>query len=235
MPVVPADVVELARRVLFRLVEQSGFVEAIAESVRRPRHHRHMSKPDPPAHHQVHALRQLANPLPNRDPVGGGIARHVAVEADPVDRADIALLVALVGLGELSRDEREAQVDQISFLAQPDELLAQLRAGWWTNVLRRKHELIVQTDVRFVNTPAGKFHLPDAAHTPSSQLLPTCWNTMRSYRHQTCLLYTKLIVQTYVPFVNTPAGKFHLPDAAHTPSSQLLPTCWNTMRSYRHQ
>src|SRR5450759_3841954 len=185
MPVVPADVVELARRVLFRLVKQSGFVEAIAESVRRPRHHRHMSKPDPTAHHQVHALRQLANPLPDRDPVGGGIARHVAVEADPVDRADIALLVVLVGLGKLSRDEREAQVDQISLLAEMDKLLAQLRASWWTDVLRREHELIVQTDVRFVNTSACQFQLQAPAHTPSSQLLPTRWNAMRSYRHQT--------------------------------------------------
>src|SRR5450759_4144609 len=204
MPVVPADVVELARRVLFRLVKQSGFVEAIAESVRRPRHHRHMGKPDPTAHHQVHALGQLANPLPNRDPVGGGIARHVAVEADPVDRADIALLVVLVGLRKLSRDEREAQVDQIPLLAEADELLTQLRASWWTNVLRRKHELIVQTDVRFVNTPAHKFHLQDPAHTPSSQAFPTCSNTMRSYRHQT---------------------------PPPTPSSQLLPTCSNTLRS----
>src|SRR5450759_714564 len=184
MPVVPADVVELARRVLFRLVKQSGFVEAIAESVRRPRHHRHMGKPDPTAHHQVHALRQLANPLPDRDPVGGGIARHVAVEADPVDRADIALLVVLVGLRKLSRDEREAQVDQISLLAQTDELLAQLRAGWWTNVLRRKHELIVQTDVRFVNTSACQFQLQTRSPTPSSQASPNPPNTMRAYRHQ---------------------------------------------------
>src|SRR5450830_1937281 len=116
-----------------------------------------MTKPDPTAHHQVHALRQLANPLPNRDPVGGGVARHMAVEADPVDRADVALLVVLVGLRKLSRDEREAQVDQISLLAQPDEFLAQLRASWWTNVLRREHELIVQTDVRLVNSLTCQF------------------------------------------------------------------------------
>ena len=153
------------------------------------------------------------HPLPDGDPIGRGIARHVAVEADPVDRADVALLVVpSVRSKPPDATMREAQVDQISLLAQPTSSFAQLRAplSWWTNVLRRKHELIVQNRCslcQYLN--ACQFLSPRPAHTPLFQA-----------------------------FLTTPEHDAFLspPGTVPTPSlpSPFL-TCWYTRRSHRLQ
>jgi hypothetical protein len=58
-------------------------------------------------------------------PGGGGGARHVAGVADPVDGAGRALLVVLVGAGEVSRGLSELQLQAVDGLAEADQLVAQ--------------------------------------------------------------------------------------------------------------
>jgi hypothetical protein len=72
----------------------------------------------------------------------------VTVEADPVDRARVALLVVLVGGGESSRQARGTEVEHIPLMDHMLELFAHFRAAQRLrfstelkrNVLPRDHE-----------------------------------------------------------------------------------------------
>jgi hypothetical protein len=141
----PADVMKLARRVVTRLFQQSGFIEAGPDCVSRPDHHRQMSKTHLPVSHCFDCVPKLANPLPDSDPIGRGVTRHVAVEADPVDRTYRAVVCVRVGGGKVSRflGERELhQVDRVTLANEvfPSLLISRVGRAKRTNVLRRQHE-----------------------------------------------------------------------------------------------
>src|SRR4030088_2468745 len=57
VPVVVADVIELARRILARLLQKWRFVELRAECIRRPRHRLGMRVPNRALRNCLHALR----------------------------------------------------------------------------------------------------------------------------------------------------------------------------------
>src|SRR6266568_1305290 len=88
-----------------------------------------MGKADLPAGDRLRAPIESFQLLADTDPVGGGPAAHVADGLEAGDGAVEALLVVLVGLGELRRQEGE--LDLVSVDAQPaaDELLEDLGAG----------------------------------------------------------------------------------------------------------
>src|SRR6266567_7914252 len=88
-----------------------------------------MGKADLPRGNRLCALIESFQLLANTDPVGGGPAAHVAGGLEAGDGAVEALLVVLVGLGELGGQEGE--LDLVSVDAQPaaDELLEDLGAG----------------------------------------------------------------------------------------------------------
>src|ERR1700674_3244671 len=158
-----------------------------------------MSEADLPVSHGVHGLLELTNPPTDGDSVGCGIARHVAVEANPVDRTDEAVLVVRVGGGKFSRLAGEGKLHQVDHMALMDKALTQVLNGRLdrsnrTNVLRRKHKRMVQTYVRHVKRFTSKsFWLASQKHsettststptpTPSSQpvLSPRVLNIGRS-------------------------------------------------------
>ncbi len=66
--------------------------------------------------------------------------------ADPVGGAGRALLVVLVGAGELSRGLRELQLEAVDGLAEADELVAQQLSGH-TNPTPYRHDDIIRTSV----------------------------------------------------------------------------------------
>src|SRR6266568_5616152 len=88
-----------------------------------------MGKADLPAGDRLRAPIESFQLLADTDPVGGGPAAHVADGLEAGDGAVEALLVVLVGLGELRRQEGE--LDLVVVDAQPaaDELLEHLGAG----------------------------------------------------------------------------------------------------------
>ena len=89
-----------------------------------------------------HSMKVLAD----RDQVGSCIARLVAVESDPVDRAGRAILIPGVGGGKFCcfpGEGEDLHVDDMSLLA---EALAPLVVGQMSgarrpDVLRRKHKI----------------------------------------------------------------------------------------------
>src|SRR6266699_752762 len=87
-----------------------------------------MGRADLPRGDRLRAPIESFQLLADTDPVGGGPAAHVADGLEAGDGAVEALLVVLVGLGELRRQEGE--LDLVSVDAQPaaDELLEDLGA-----------------------------------------------------------------------------------------------------------
>ena len=145
VPVVVADVIELARRVLARLFQQRSFVELGCECVRRPGHRFHVSKPDLALGDGLHTFGHSLKVLADRDQVGRGVARHVAVEADPVDRAGRAILVPRIGGGKFSRLPGECDLLQIDHMTPVNQaltslLIGQVSGAGWVRVLRREHK-----------------------------------------------------------------------------------------------
>jgi hypothetical protein len=63
--------------------------------------------------------------LADPDPIGGGGARHVAVDADPVDRAHRALLLVLLGGGKVGCCLGEKELGEVDSVAQLNQLFAQ--------------------------------------------------------------------------------------------------------------
>jgi hypothetical protein len=88
MPGVVADVEELAGRAFFRLVDQDRLVKAPVERLGRTSHGREMRKTDLAIDHGLVAFRQPLEHLADRNRVGRRARVHVAVEAQPVVRAD---------------------------------------------------------------------------------------------------------------------------------------------------
>src|SRR5450756_1820406 len=148
MPVVPADVVKLARRVLPRLLEQRGLVEPGPDRVCRPRHHSQMSEADLPVSQGIHCLLQLRHQLADGNPIRCGRTGHVAVDADPVDRSDRAFMLVFVGSGKLGSFLGERELHQVDDMALTDEPLTAVLSGQTygidcidcINVLRREHK-----------------------------------------------------------------------------------------------
>src|SRR5258708_31972250 len=81
VPVVVADVIELARRVLARLLQKWRFVELRAECIRRSRQGSGVRVPDLTLRDLLYALGHSPKVLADRDRVSSGVARHVAVES----------------------------------------------------------------------------------------------------------------------------------------------------------
>ena len=121
VPVVQAAVVKLARRILTRQIEQRPFLECVANCVGGPRHHRQMGEADVAVLHGEPALWHLRDPLPDQDPVGGGVGGHVTVEADPVDPAVATLVLPVLGLFELGRELRKLELQVVDVSTQLDE------------------------------------------------------------------------------------------------------------------
>jgi hypothetical protein len=103
VPVVVAEVIELAWRALPRLVQQHRLVEFGAHCVRGSGHRLHVREPNRAIRNGLDAFVQHLELLANCDQIGSSCTCLVAVEADPVDRGRITLLVVLVGSREASR------------------------------------------------------------------------------------------------------------------------------------
>src|SRR5216684_825873 len=92
------------------------------------------------------ALAQTLQLLAGADAIGAGAAGHVAAFLEPGDRAVEALLVVLIGLGEVARHPRELELEHIDAVAEADQPLAQLRPGHFTPT-PHVHETIIRTSV----------------------------------------------------------------------------------------
>ena len=88
-------------------------VEPITDGFRGSSHDGHMSETDFALSHRLHGLRHPMHRLAHGDAVGRRPACHVAVEANPVDRADEAVVVVFLPGRKLSRETRDVQVPQI--------------------------------------------------------------------------------------------------------------------------
>src|SRR4029077_2447813 len=93
VPGVVADVEELARRILFGLLDQDPLVKAITERLGGTSHQREVRKADLAIDNSLMTLRQLLESLAARDRVARRPGGHVAVEPQPVDRADRAVFI----------------------------------------------------------------------------------------------------------------------------------------------
>src|SRR5712691_6898400 len=122
---VPADMVELARRVLPRLLQEPALLKAVRHRIQRAGHDGEMSETDLAALHGLDALGQSLQVLAHSHAGGRSDAGHMARMADPVDGAGRALLVVFVGAREVSRGLRELQLQAVDSLAEADELVAQ--------------------------------------------------------------------------------------------------------------
>ena len=65
--------------------------------------------------------------LADCDAVRDRVRRHLAVDADPVDRAVGALVVPTLGLVEFHRQPGEPQLELVDGLPEPHQLQAQRR------------------------------------------------------------------------------------------------------------
>src|SRR5438445_11440866 len=98
--------------------------------------------------HRRRALLKTRQLLAHADWVAGSSATHVASGFDPRDRAVEALPVVLVGLGELSGEDRELELVLIDLLTAADQLRSDLLAGPGCNSPHPTlHTEIVRTDV----------------------------------------------------------------------------------------
>src|ERR1700680_1986136 len=88
-----------------------------------------MSEADVPVSHRLHGLLELTNPPTDGNSIGGGIAGHVTVEANPVDRTDEALLVVGVGGGKFSRLLGKRELHQVDHMTFANKALAQVLNG----------------------------------------------------------------------------------------------------------
>src|ERR1700674_539888 len=87
----------------------------------------------------------------DRDQGCRGVAGQVAVESDGVNRARIARVVVMIRNRVLPCQMRRPEVQQIPLM---EHLLELFKHLLWLQVLRREHKEMLQTNVRFVNSPA---------------------------------------------------------------------------------
>src|SRR6266852_8285358 len=92
------------------------------------------------------ALAQTLQLLAGADAIGGGAAGHVAAFLKPGDRAVEALLVVLIGLGEVARHPRELDLEQIDRVAEANQPLAEPGLGYSTPT-PHAHAEIIRTSV----------------------------------------------------------------------------------------
>jgi hypothetical protein len=85
-----------------------------------------MGKADLASGNRLSAFRYLLQLLAHGDQVGGGSARLVTVEANPVDRARVAPLVVLVASGKASRHTGSADEQEIHLMEHLLELFGSL-------------------------------------------------------------------------------------------------------------
>src|ERR1700674_5789379 len=104
MPCVHTGVAEASHAELGRLLEQPGLIEAGANGICRSRQEREVGKTDAALGQCRCALRKTVELLAGADAISGGATRKVAVGLNPGDGTVEALLVVLVGLGELGGD-----------------------------------------------------------------------------------------------------------------------------------
>src|SRR6202171_70054 len=140
VPVVVTDVIELARRALPSLGQQVSLIEPIAYGGRRPRHRPQMGGFDLTPVDRLDALRHALEILAGRDQVGGDLAGQVAVEADGVDRADIAGDVVVVGISIAGCQTSSSDQHDVDLMEHLLELFAQRSTLIDLHVLRREHK-----------------------------------------------------------------------------------------------
>ena len=98
--------------------------------------------------HCRRALVQLRRLPADADSISGSSTAEVAVGFDPCDRAVEALPVVLIGLSELSREDRELELVLIDLLAPADQLNTDLLASPGCNSPHPTlHTEIVRTNV----------------------------------------------------------------------------------------
>src|SRR5260370_865438 len=124
MPRMQAGVAEGKDVELARLPEQLSLVEATTDSRCGPRYQREVGKADLTHRQRACALYQSMQLIAGANAIASGTARHVTNLLEPGDRAVEALLVVFVGGGELTRQVRELELDQVT----DDTDLAQLEA-----------------------------------------------------------------------------------------------------------
>src|SRR5690242_3119427 len=126
--------------------------------------------------HGLRALRHPAQVLAHRDPSRGRVGGHVAVEADPVDRAVRALSLPVVALVELGGEAGELELELVDDLAQADHLVGDLELSrsrlehaqiLRTNVLRVKLIYMQNRSARPLQEPPGPPPHPPSQPSPA--------------------------------------------------------------------
>jgi hypothetical protein len=136
---IEADMAEAADGELGGAGQECALVEGLSggrlmKGVGGAGHQGEMGKADAAVLQGLNAQRQPLDLFAHADPLGGGVARHPALVADPADGTDRPLDVVFVSGGKASRGQRELQFQAITDVAQLDQLLGQLT---WAQVPRR--------------------------------------------------------------------------------------------------
>src|SRR6267378_2480313 len=105
-----------------------------------------MRVPDAAFGHSNRALTQALLLFAGANPISSRATWEMAIGLDPGDRAVETFLIVLVGLGKLSRDRGELEIDYIDKPAVFDQLRPQLGAGCFTPT-PHCHEEIIRTFV----------------------------------------------------------------------------------------
>src|SRR5712692_315160 len=191
MPCMRAPIAEGEDVELARLAQQLGLVQAFAQGSRSPSDECQVGKPDLTCSQSRHALAQALHLLADAYAIAGSPATHVTDRLEPRDRAVEALLVVLVGLGELGRQAGELELLLIDLLAATDQLGGDRLAGSRRNSPDPGlHTRIVRTSVWSVNkmallifkstktrsaqsvlTTLARSRPPGLAQTPSSKTI----------------------------------------------------------------
>src|SRR5207245_4644264 len=151
-----------------RVAKERALVKALADRGRSPGDMREVCKPDLPGQHGRLAFSQLFQLFSGADPIRGGAAGHMAIGFDPGDGAVEALLVVLLGLGELGRKAGEVELELIHRQPDADHLRRDLGSGFgYKSPLPSYHAYIIRTSVcrsskstRLVNSRGQKLAPP---------------------------------------------------------------------------
>jgi len=126
MPVVKGLEVELARRVLESEGQQLALVKGLADRLRRSRHRGQVRVSDLSIAKVVDAHLQLAHVLTNPDTVESHLVGQVAVEAQPIGRAVVALVLEEATPRQLRRQHGGLELKERDLVLEEDQLLSQL-------------------------------------------------------------------------------------------------------------
>ncbi len=131
MALVLAGLAELADGELEALAEEPALVErarSVSDRLAGPGDQRQVAEADAAFVKGRRGEGQLREPLADRDPIGGRPTTEVAVDANPVDRAEEAAVVPLTRFREAAGELGELDLHQVDDMPQLDQLLADLRA-----------------------------------------------------------------------------------------------------------